>query len=71
MSTFTDAMHDFVHASEEHTYADDHHPGSSPEREETARYLAQAGDVLEREMRQMMREELAKAQDTTWRARDT
>lgn len=56
MSRFTHALDDFVYAKNAYDSA-----VSGAGREEGARLLAQAGDVLEREMRQMMQEEVRRS----------
>ena len=53
-STFADAMHEFVQAS--HGYAGKKWLPDAGAEAKAERRLAQAGDVLEREIRQMMRE---------------
>jgi len=65
MSTFTDAMLAFISSREAFEAAVGQRVWPSREvadetRENTARRLAQSGDVLEREMRVMMREEVAR-----------
>jgi hypothetical protein len=63
MSKFTDALAEYLSAREAHESAVQTRVWPSREvadetRENADRRLAQAGDVLEREMRDMMREEV-------------
>ena len=60
---FQSAMHDFVQAS--NAYADEVH-GIGVRNPNAAQTLAQAGDVLESALRQMIREEVANDQEDDW-----
>lgn len=59
MGTFADAMHDFVTASVAY-HELLQRQRTMGQQAASERTLAQAGDVLEREMRQVMREEVCR-----------
>jgi hypothetical protein len=70
MSTFANALHEAVQASNDYRRACEDTDASTFDVDETAERLAQAGDVLEREMREMMREEARQVEATTGRRDD-
>jgi hypothetical protein len=61
MSTFTDAFHEATQASNDYRFACQDAHASGEYVDQLAVALAQAGDVLEREMRQVVREEVQRS----------
>lgn len=59
MSRYTDALSAFIAADGEYERAQRDTDASRYDVDEMAERLAQAGDVLEREQRQMIREEIS------------